>query len=236
MSYKQKYIKYKDKYLSLKEQFIQKGGNTYTIISNNGTADGNLTNQCLWISIRDYLNYARGITNLKIFDDLKQKFGLGPEFNNTEFNYENIKMRESVAALANRYNIKLCFLPINPLTKKIDLYGINEDGSVECSQGMINKYGKEIVHIASYEGHFALIIAGPGFSVAKHQNSTITSAQTPPHPKISKCALVNESIREGLSNCKTIQDVINLLSKGISGPGNCFSTSVASLRKIQENN
>ena len=57
MNYQKKYLKYKAKYLELKKlKYLQKGGNPFRVIRNNGTdPDGSLVNQCMWISLRDFL-------------------------------------------------------------------------------------------------------------------------------------------------------------------------------------
>ncbi len=235
LKYKQKFIKYKTKYLGLKNSIVQIGGNTFVTIPNNGTADGNMTNQCAWISVRDYLNFTKGITNLKIFDDLKKPFGLGPELNNTEFDLTDSKMAAAMTALAKKYNITLCFLQVNNTTKKIELYSLKDNGNVECIQGLINPGQKEVVHIASYGSHFALIISGPGFSLTKNPKSDITLAATMPFPVIPKYDLAGEAIKMGVPKCTTIDCIINLLSMAGAGPSDCYALSVKSLRKIKAN-
>ncbi len=232
IKYKQKFLKYKTKYLALKKSIVQTGGNEYKTIPNSGKADDILTNQCLWISIRDYLNFAKGITNLKIFENLKQPFGLTQDLNNTEFNLENANMTRAVTELAKKYNITLCFIPVHSSTNRIDLYGIETDGSVRCIQGSINPGQKDIVHIASYGGHFALIIAGPGFSVPKHPSSTITIPNHPAFKKIPKIELAIDNIKTSIPKCTKISEIIDLLCLAGPGPSNCYSSSVASLRKI----
>jgi hypothetical protein len=65
MNYYQKYLKYKEKYLSIKKQYggiIFTGDDTgetasFWIIQNNGEEPSRYSGQCIWISIRDFLNY-----------------------------------------------------------------------------------------------------------------------------------------------------------------------------------
>jgi hypothetical protein len=226
INYKKKFIKYKIKYLNLKNSLIQKGGNSYIIIPNNGQPDGiaTLSNQCLWISVRDYLNYARGMTNLKIVEDLKKPFGLVDEkYNNLEFNLEDSEMAKAVNNLAKFFSITLCFIAVDKPTQTIQPYAIENDGRLRCIQGLINPGQKEVVHIASDGGHFSLMIAGPGFNVTKHPKSTITT--------ITEAQAIDK-IKTDLPKCKSLTDIIKLLLNLGAGPSNCYGSSVLSLNKI----
>ncbi len=175
-----KYIKYRIKYLDLiMDKSFQIGGASITTISNNGSGD-NMLNQCMWISIRDYLNYHRGEN--RTVRALKQSVGLGPDTDHTEFDEENPGYVDALTRLCRQYEISIYLIVASrdgtvrqiSLDGKGNLFPIN----------IINPNAPNIVYIASFGNHFELIVSGPNYTLSKHSSSTSTSAPYEPKVKI----------------------------------------------------
>jgi len=173
--YKKKYLKYRAKYLNLKK--IQKGGINFISISNNGNGgEPGLISQCIWISIRDYLNYHRGI--ITTATDLKRSVGLGPATDQME--YDDIQiLRDGLLRLCRQLNITLNFVNTNH-------EGMIHHTCIDANNNIrpyhtINR-GANNIYIASFGRHFELIIHGPNYDLARHQNATING--TVYQPKI----------------------------------------------------
>jgi hypothetical protein len=161
MNFEQKYLKYKQKYLALKEQnafvqdnsFKQKylglknllGGRTVRTIPNSGAKDG-MTNQCLWISILDYLN-GHGFPALTL-RELRTQAGLQADTEHILFDIVTESYRIALNLIVNRYNLQIDFLPIDG------------NGTVLYNGQLLERIGNganrlEIAQYGSY--HFQLI-------------------------------------------------------------------------------
>lgn len=176
-----KYIKYRMKYLELimdkKNQF---GGATVMTISNNGQVpQTNMTNQCLWISIRDYLAYALGI-NITVFD-LKREAGLpkSKSTDNIPFDDTNPILLEAANRLCEQYNLTLNFI-VTARDGTIRPISLDSRGHM-IPTGIINRGALNQVYIASFGNHFELITTGPGYSLKKHATyvASIPAIYTP---------------------------------------------------------
>jgi hypothetical protein len=105
--YKDKYLKYRNKYLTLKNNYKnQIGGNKFLSIPNGGGEGGNLSLQCIWISIRDYLNYHRGEKFITAAA-LKRSVNIKPETDRTEYDDLNSQLRDGLIRLATQLRISL---------------------------------------------------------------------------------------------------------------------------------
>ena len=166
-----KYIKYRMKYLYLVIN-NQIGGAKCQTIANSGRTQ-NMSNQCLRISIRDYLEYHLGI---KItVRELKSNFGLGSEFDNTAFNEDNPKLLNAVNSLCIHYQLTLNFI-VTETDGDIRPISLDSRGNM-IPTGIINSGSTHQVYIASFGNHFELITHGPnGYELTKHDNSTISSS------------------------------------------------------------
>ncbi len=168
-NYYKKYLIYKNKYLSLK------GGTRFTSIPNNGNGnEPRLGNQCMWISIRDYLNYHRGI--ITTATALKRSIGLGPPTDLIEFDAENKQLYDSLVELTKRLNISLLFI-ITRTDGSIAPYCLNENGTMNPFRTINGGTGNN-VYIASYGRHFELIINSSYYQLERHPNSTIQTGVT----------------------------------------------------------
>jgi hypothetical protein len=174
--YKKKYLKYYAKYLNLKK--LQTGGMNFISISNNGGGEPGISSQCIWISIRDYLNYHKGIKNTVIV--LKRSIGLGPETDHMEYNNDNALFRGALLRLCQQLNITLCFIYTSH--GKIAPYCINNNNMKPFYQ--INIGTGNNVYIASYGAHFELIIQSPNYNLERHQNANIQGALYQPKIQI----------------------------------------------------
>jgi len=177
--YREKYLKYKSKYLALKQLSLAQGGSInrvyqkggkgeqVQVVPNTGAVAGTpFTNQCMWISILDYLLRrpagsapATPATLLA----LRTEAGLDASTQNTPFDSDTPAFMAAILRIAQRYNLR------------IEVYPVDNTGRVlyDVIQ-VINPGGANIVRIAQYGlNHFQLIIgglhgvplvAGPGFN------------------------------------------------------------------------
>jgi hypothetical protein len=164
MYYKQKYLKYRMKYLALKKQM---GGAYFQTIYNNGGIEGErMAQQCIWISIKDYLLYHLGIT--RTVRELKELVGLGPETDYTEFDDNKPELLAPLTRLCKHWGITLIFILVN------------RDGTVHRSclddnnnmVGTSINPGHDIVYIASFGGHFELITRSDNYVLPQYQTPT----------------------------------------------------------------
>ncbi len=177
MDYKNKYLIYKKKYLFLKKQLI--GGTRFRSIPNSGGGEPGLANQCMWISIRDYINYHRGIVTTVI--ELKRRLGLSLDTNTIEYDDDNPILRNALERLAVGLRITLCFI----YTKRdgsIAPFCLNQDGTMRPFR-TINPGNNDIVYVATFGRHFELIVDGPNYQLERHHNSTIREVN-PYQPKV----------------------------------------------------
>ncbi len=198
----QKYNKYKLKYLQLKNQMIggKPTGNPHHSASGLLTLHSNgsrpeepyLCQQCIWISIRDFLEYHRGIdTTVR---ELKQSVGLGPETDRTEFDNDFNKTNptnrsyNSLVRLCQKLEITICLISIAP-NKTIYPVSLVDDGNLSNMDRINDHPTNQEVYIASFGRHFELIIEGPGYKLAKHNETTkLEAAPYVPKVKVSdKC-------------------------------------------------
>jgi hypothetical protein len=164
--YKNKYLTYKAKYLSLKKKLV--GGTRFLSIPNNGGGEPGFTNQCIWLSIRDYLNYSLGI--IITATELKRGLRLGPETDIIEYDEENPLLRDALHRLVVEFGLTLCFI-ITRYDGTIAPYCLNQDGTMKPFR-TINP-GFTNVYIATFGRHFELIVEGPNYQLPRDPNSTI---------------------------------------------------------------
>jgi hypothetical protein len=140
MNFLEKYNKYKLKF------FIQTGGRKVRVISNSGAREG-MTNQCLFISILDYLS-RNGHPDLTL-RELRSYAGLDVSSENTMFDIIQPRYREAINRICVLYNLSISFLPVN--ASGVVLYGAN---IIDIrGNGGIN------IEIAQYGAyHFELIV------------------------------------------------------------------------------
>ncbi len=162
-----KYLKYRIKYFNLIIN-NQLGGARFQSIPNSGSIAGERMGlQCIWISIKDYLRYHRGIE--RSVRDLKQSVGLGPETDYTEFNEDVPGMAEALENLCIQLDIKLNFIYTNS-KGEIAPYCLDSNGNMLPFR-IINSNSTNIVYIATFGRHFELIINGPNYELTKYHTS-----------------------------------------------------------------
>lgn len=195
----EKYNKYKLKYLQLKNQMI--GGKPHgpphsraidlITLKNNGSRpeEPYLCQQCIWISIRDFLEYHRGINTT--VRKLKESVGLGPETDKMEFDNDFNKTNptnisyNSLIRLCQQLNITICLISISP-DNTIYPISLNDDGKLANDDRLNDDPAhpeNEEVYIASFGRHFELIVEGPSYKLTKYSELT-TLEGTPYKPKI----------------------------------------------------
>lgn len=204
MDYKTKYLKYRTKYLNLKK--MQIGGVRFISIENNGSGnEPGLISQCIWISIRDYLNYHRGIIRTVV--DLKRSVGLGPETDHTEYDNDNQLLRNALLRLSRQLNITLHFFYTSH-------EGFIHPNSVRDNNmrpfHIVNNGTGNNVYIASFGGHFELIIQGPNYNLPRHQNATIHGAVYQPKVQLHN-VFINPSQVTSPDDQQIVQASINLV-------------------------
>jgi hypothetical protein len=174
MDYKEKYLIYKNKYLNLKKKQI--GGAPFLSVPNNGSDGSGISLQCIWISIRDYLNYFHGI---KIsVANLKRIVDLDPDTDQIEYDDDTQPILraglERLAALI--LNVRICFIRVNH-NGTIAPISLNEDGTMNPNNDrIINPGGIETIYIATFGRHFELIVEGPNYNLPRNSKSTIHAA------------------------------------------------------------
>jgi hypothetical protein len=175
----------------------------YETIHNNGQVVENGTemiNQCLWISIRDYLRYCRN-EEFSIIQ-IKEMAGLGPESDYIMADWENPLFRHAIERIAEILNIRLEFYPV-----------YLNDNIVEARH-IMNEHADEVVPIAFYGAHFEYIVSGPNIiqcrmgpkmgSIDKQNIGAFKPDLTVINPQL------DESTKEEfISIYKEIQDNIN---------------------------
>lgn len=143
---------------------------SYQTIHNNGSIfeEGRmLTNQCLWISIKDYLEYCRNMKMSVI--DIKAIGGLSAESDYEMFDWENETYRRAINRIADVLNIRINFFLVDAHGKHhpelylegrpIPMHMINDE-----------KQGTDIVNIAFYGAHFEFIIKGLNIRECRKQS------------------------------------------------------------------
>ena len=199
MNYHNKYLKYKQKYLELKNIYQSTlnnkyGGalnNKYVITKfNNGSLDG-MTNQCLWISILDYLNTSED-PELNIPLSLKElRFlaGLSDNTEHTQFDINNPIYVSALNSITIIFDLKITFIPVD------------ENGLILYNGDLIEirGSGNNNINIAQYGTfHFQLIT---GFSntnnnqfrpIIQYRNKFVELSQLPENLKKLNLDLINQ--------------------------------------------
>jgi hypothetical protein len=150
----------------------QIGGTRFTSISNNGNGgEEGAYSQCIWIAIRDFLNFHRGIQISAL--ELKGRVGLGPETDRLEFDDDNTQMREALQLVCQRHRINLRFIPTN-YDGSIQTTALDEHGNmIPRAVYNIDDADADIVYIATFGGHFELMTNGPNYNLEQHHESLV---------------------------------------------------------------
>jgi hypothetical protein len=160
-----KYLKYKEKYLQLK--YTQQGGLRFNVIPNNGSVteftntgeELTMSNQCMWISLRDYFinvlpgnEYPNSVLQIKILAGLDLLATRSEQFDWESTQYP---FRQGIEIIANLFDLRIeAYLVDGNGNTHSEL--TNPDGS-PMPMHLINEYGNNLVKIAFYGGHFQLI-------------------------------------------------------------------------------
>lgn len=144
----------------------------YITIKNNGTVTEQgrrMTNQCLWIAIRDYFHYCHdqkySIIEIKTLGELK----LNSDYQMAD--WENLSMRKAIKKIAVALDIQLNFYPVY---LKYGHSGDADPQRIADSRHIVNRQGSNIVNIAFYGAHFEFITHGPNISTCKPANKDNT--------------------------------------------------------------
>ena len=158
VDYKKKYLKYKFKYLYL----INGGGkndrnddltnitSTFSTISNSGRYGNRFTNQCMWLSILEYINNVLG-NNITLEDlrELASSNGTAINDDNDEFDY--MDHGHALQNVIEAFDLNLhIYLPIR--NDNNDLVIVNSDYLL-----LGDELSPNIISIIAYGAHFELI-------------------------------------------------------------------------------
>jgi hypothetical protein len=168
-NYKQKYLKYKKKYLQLK------GGapRIFRVIKNNGS-DGTTrySNQCMWLSLRDYLNNVVQLNiNLDTIKAQASKNGVLSINDNFSIFNENYH-RSSLNNFLNMYGLRMV------------VYEIQYRGNImflddEAPSFFGNVDSPNIVYVAHTDNHFELVTHIGDRQLYNLKPGTVTSEYAP---------------------------------------------------------
>jgi hypothetical protein len=165
-------------------------------IHNNGTGgEQNMGQQCIWISIRDYLRYHRGQPNHTI-RTLKASVNLDPSTDRMEFDNDNPLLQNALEQLCKQLCIRIVIIFIDH-NGTINDFSFNNDSNQVVQTLVYNQYGNciqgaipraEDVYIASFGSHFELITEIPGV------NYVLQPAPVAPRPApAAAAAALNKS-------------------------------------------
>ena len=133
--------------------FQEINNNNVRTISNGGTDNiRGYSNQCMLISILDYLRYVtKQVPESTSIVDFRRdnKINESNWSQNSEFNYENSSQMAILRAIAFRYNLSLQIKYLNQNNR-----GVEYIGNVAFEIGN----GRQIVPILAFGNHFQLII------------------------------------------------------------------------------
>ncbi len=143
-----KYLKYKNKYLLLKYGGSHQNRKLYVqTILNNGSAE-NMTNQCFWISILQFLKKNLNFSDLTL-KTLRETIGrLDKSSRHTLFDSNDPIFRHAASLVAEIFDLT------------ITIYPVNSNGKILYNGNLIDKIGNGInkVNIAQFGiYHFQLI-------------------------------------------------------------------------------
>ena len=142
---------------------------SYHTIHNNGQvteAGIHMVNQCLWISIRDYLKYCKNEERSIIA--IKEMAGLGAESDYEMADWEKRVFRQAIENIATVLDIRLEFYPVY-LAKHYSSRALRD------ARHIVNETSPNVVPIAFYGAHFEFIVEGPGI----HRCEFINARQQP---------------------------------------------------------
>ncbi len=165
----------------------------YETIHNSGMIRENgieMSNQCLWISIRDYLRYCRG-EEWKVID-IKALGGLGPESDYDMFDWENMEYRHALETITKQLNIRINFFLVDHTGehhpelylrgRPIPMHIVNDE-----------RPGTDVVNIAFYGAHFEFIVRGPNILPCKLQGRPDIGVFQPKIQKNENMELIDDS-------------------------------------------
>lgn len=147
MDYKSKYIKYKMKYQNLLGGLHKRFG----VKRNNGSDDsGRYSNQCLWLSIIDYLNGVLG--NNYNLDDIRYIGSRNDtRINNSSQQFDTDYHLRSLINVCETFDLQIHFY-VAFRDKSTNLVISNEPNWI-----VGNYHASNVVSIVSYGAHFELI-------------------------------------------------------------------------------
>ena len=128
---------------------------------NTGTPDDypEATNQCMLISILNYINYCLRI-NITFFMFRNEYCSSGMDVNNINEPYDNDKHKNALEFLLKRYNIRIQIFYYNtPINSPA---WISNNFQYEIG----NNNAKYVIPIVAYGEHFELIIKMPNFDIS----------------------------------------------------------------------
>lgn len=135
---------------------------SYHTIHNTGQIEENgikMTNQCLWISIKDYLRYCRG-QELSV-TEIKKMGGLNANSDYEMFDWENRSYRHALETIIRVLNITINFFLVDNTGKHHKELYLN--GRPIPMHVVGNKMANtDTVNIAFYGAHFEFIVEGNG--------------------------------------------------------------------------
>ena len=123
------------------------GGQKFTTVKNNGAVEG-MTNQCFWISIKQYLERVKRINYTvrelkKIASDRKASI-----INGDHDQFDTSDHFVSLMNIINNFNLSIHFYSYNARTKEI---------SDDPTMVIDGRHSQSIVHIVHLGAHFELI-------------------------------------------------------------------------------
>lgn len=123
------------------------GGKKFRTVKNNGAVEG-MTNQCFWISIKQYLERVKDI-NLTV-KKLKNIASGGNAFiiNGDHDQFDTSDHYVSLMNIVNNFNLSIHFYSYNAITKEI-----SDDPTMVIN----GRHSESIVHIVHLGAHFELI-------------------------------------------------------------------------------
>ena len=150
----------------------------FKFILNNGCEDG-MTNQCLWISILDYLRIKGHVSDIDLIS-LRTSAGLDSTTTHTMFDIMIQEHEDAINRIANMFDLSIQFYPVDssgsarpyvlpPKCTQIETCPTsshNDDGLCRCNEiprpgYIINPSGTNIVSIGQFGSyHFNLITSG----------------------------------------------------------------------------
>ena len=204
LKYKHKYLKYKHKYLELKklnyqlnnvEQLGGHGQDRVKTISNTGSLD-NMSMQCFWISILDYL-HRNGYPDLTL-RELRDHAGLSANTEHVMFDIDYSVNEQAIfynaaTQIAGIYNLRI---QIYTATRK------GEFALTDSPRGLIGE-GDYLVELAQFGiGHFELIDVDNGSDFIP---AVVVKGQ------LQKATNINPAIKDSYLHLSESQSMLKIL-------------------------